>query len=146
MKKIAPLLIVLGFAPFAFGQVVIKTPDKGAALNPASTLPNTSRAKNIPVVPDLPKPAPAAPKPAPDSGRAIFGKTANSYVAGLQDSDPGRRVKALFALGRLGQDAQASVPEMLKTLQDERDLSVRWAYRWALRQIDRDGTLQALGR
>ena len=77
-------------------------------------------------------PAKAQDKPAP----VIYGKPANAYVKGLKDTDPGRRVKALYALSRLGPEAKGSVPEMLKIIKDEKDISVRRAYLFALKKID----------
>jgi hypothetical protein len=110
-------------------------------------------AASVPAKPVLIQPRPPAPeqrKAAPiplqttrEPGPTIFGKTTNTYVDGLKDADPGRRVKALYALGRLGPDAETSVPEMLKALRDETDISVRRAYLWALRQIDPDGAARA---
>lgn len=96
-----------------------------------------------PVPPGVVPPPPVVPVPPPAVYApnlnliSSFGRPASSYVAvGLRDSDPGRRVKALYALGRLGPDARGAVPEMLDVLKNERDLSVRRAYVWALRQID----------
>ena len=73
----------------------------------------------------------------PNNNPSSYGRPISSWVnQGLKDNDPGRRVKALYALGRLGPQAQAAVPDMLKDLRNEKDLSVRRAYAWALQQIN----------
>ena len=75
--------------------------------------------------------------PPPNNNPLSYGRPISSWVdQGLKDNDPGRRVKALYAIGRLGPEARAAVPDMLKDLRNEKDLSVRMAYAWALRQID----------
>ena len=76
--------------------------------------------------------APAAPKPDPVS----FGKPVSAWVKGLKDPDPGRRVQALFAIGRAGPMAGGSAPEILKALKDEKDPSVRMALQWVLTQLN----------
>lgn len=104
------------------------------------------------VTPTPPRPAPLPPiAPPPAVVAALnrttsYGQPLSSWVSGLKDNDPGRRVKALYAIARTGADARAAVPQMLKELQDERDLSVRRAYVWALQQIDPAAAAVAGGR
>jgi hypothetical protein len=147
MKILFPILVLLGFAPRAFSQTIITRPEKVGPAKPAASVPG--KPILIQTRPPAPEQLKAVPTPLTtplEPGPMIFGKTTNAYVDGLKDSNPGRRVKALYALGRLGPDAEASVPEMLKALQDETDISVRRAYLWALRQIDPYGAAQAGGR
>ncbi len=88
----------------------------------------------------------AAQEPLPNNPLS-YGRPISSWVnQGLKDNDPGRRVKALYAIGRLGPEARAAIPDMVKQLRDERDLSVRRAYAWALRQIDPSAAVPVSGR
>ncbi len=85
--------------------------------------------------------------PPPNSNPLSYGRPISSWVGqGLKDNDPGRRVKALYAIGRLGPEARVAIPDMVKQLGDEKDLSVRRAYAWALRQIDPRAATAASGR
>ncbi len=92
-------------------------------------------------------PARVAAQEPPPNNPLSFGRPISSWATqGLKDNDPGRRVKALYAIGRLGPEARAAIPDMVKQLRDEKDLSVRRAYAWALRQIDPSAAVPVSGR
>lgn len=87
----------------------------------------------------------AAQDPLPNNPVSFGQPLSNLVTQGLKDNDPGRRVKALYAIGRLGPQAQGAIQDMMKQLRDERDPSVRWAYAWALRQIGPAGPVPVSG-
>src|SRR5713226_5494043 len=100
-------LVSLGFAFLLAG--CSKPPSPKAKEENSETQPAKSATDEKPKVVKATKPKPPPPE-----------KTAQEWIQALAEKDPGVRIKAAEALGKMGGKAKEAIPALLSLLRDDR--------------------------